>query len=110
METTTKTNKLETKSILEFCKENNLMKLSNVILGNTNGYPYIMFSTGEPNVQGVPVYFSKNAALLVRIGEPITKEIVQTFRIAEDVKNKNGEERIKLVSNSNLDIEDLLAA
>lgn len=98
---------LKTKSVLEFTKENGFTKISPVIYGNKNGYPFIVLENkhGETTM----VYFSKNAAKLVAIGQPVTKQIFSDFRIAEDIKNAAGEERIKLVSGgSNLDIESLL--
>jgi len=108
METTVINNtKLKTKSVLEFTKENGFTKISPMIYGNKNGYPFIVLE--NKHGEATMVYFSKNAAKLVAVGQPVTKQIFSDFKIAEDIKNAAGEERIKLVSGgSNLDIESLL--
>lgn len=98
--------KLETKSIREFAKENGFISISQNVCGNVNKYPFIVLENKHGDA--TMVYFSKNAAKLVAIGQPVTKELLTKFRIAEDVKNAAGEERIKLVSGANLDIESLL--
>lgn len=106
METATKTtNKLETQSVRDFFKENGFKTISPVVYGNINGYPYVVFTT--PDGARTNVYFSKNAARMVAIGQPVTKQLIETVAVAE-VLNANNEERIKLVSAGGIDLDELL--
>ncbi len=97
---------LNTQSVKDFVKSKGFQSVAPTIRANTNGYPYITFIDDKNVAENV--YFSKNGAKMVGAGEPITKELISKFQVA-DCKNAAGEVRTKLVSNTErINILDLL--
>lgn len=93
-------------SIKSFCQEKGFVSLASVVRENTNRYPFVTFINEDNKAENI--YFSKNASVHVTAGTPVTAELLKAHQIAY-VTNEAGEERIKLVSNSErVSIADLL--
>ncbi len=100
------TTELITMSIKQYAQENSITQIAPVVRTNTNGYPYLTMISND-NV-ATNVYFSRNAAVGVTAGTPVSKEMLSVYQIGI-THNEAGEERIKLVSNSaRIDIAGLL--
>lgn len=98
METTTKpTTNLKVESIKDFAKSKGFMQLAPAVRINTNGYPFITFI--DSNNVAENIYFSKAAAEQVDEGTPVDKTLLSRHQIGI-TKNADGEERVKLISNS----------
>ena len=97
MELVQNQNKLVVESIKDFATKNNYASVAPTVRVNTNGYPFITFFT-EANV-AENIYFSKAAAEKVDAGTPVDKALMSQHQIAI-THNEAGEERIKLISNS----------
>lgn len=97
--------KIKTVSVLEFFRTEGFKSISRNVYHNVNGYPFVTFTT--PTGEATMVYFSKNAALTVAKGQPVTAELLRGLAVAE-VKNAKGEDRVKLVTGAGIDIEELL--
>lgn len=94
--TESKTN-LKVESIKDFAKSKGFMQLAPAVRINTNGYPFITFI--DSNNVAENIYFSKAAAEAVAEGTPVDKSLLARHQIGI-TKNEAGEERIKLISNS----------
>jgi len=97
---------LKTLTVKELCASKNFTSLAPVVRTNENGYPYITFIDKDNKAENI--YFSKAAAQGVGAGQPVTKEMLSVYQIGITI-NAAGEERIKLISNSDrVDISSLL--
>jgi len=98
MEQATKpTTSLKAMSIKDFAKSKGFMQLAPTVRINTNGYPFITFI--DSNNVAENIYFSKSAAEQVAEGTPVDKGLLARHQIGITT-NAEGEERIKLISNS----------
>ena len=98
MEQATKTTtELKVESIKDFAKSKGFMQLAPAVRINTNGYPFITFI--DSNNVAENIYFSKSAAEQVAEGTPVDKSLLARHQIGITT-NAEGEERIKLISNS----------
>lgn len=105
METQTE-NQLKTLSVKDWAKQNNIASVAPVVRTNENGYPYVTMINA--NNEATNVYFSRAASQAVDAGTPITKELMKAHQIGITT-NAEGEERIKLISNSaRIDLDSLL--
>lgn len=98
MEQTTKaTTNLKVESIKDFAKSKGFMQLAPAVRINTNGYPFITFI--DSNNVAENIYFSKSASEAVAEGTPVDKALLSRHQIGITT-NAEGQERIKLISNS----------
>ena len=98
MEQATKpTTNLKVESIKDFAKSKGFMQLAPAVRINTNGYPFITFINEKNEAENI--YFSKSAAEQVAEGTPVDKSLLARHQIGITT-NAEGEERIKLISNS----------
>lgn len=105
METQTE-NQLKTLSFKDWAKQNNITSVAPVVRTNENGYPYVTMINA--NNEATNVYFSRAASQAVDAGTPITKELMKAHQIGITI-NAEGEERIKLISNSaRIELDSLL--
>ncbi len=105
METTTKP-ALITMSIKDFAASKGFNQIVPVVRVNKTGYPYITFIDDDNKAENI--YFSKNAALAVTAGTPVTKEMLSVYQVGFTT-NEAGEERVKLITNSDrVELSDLL--
>lgn len=105
MDIVTKT-PIKVQTIKEFAKEKAFTQLAPSIRVNTNGYPFITFINAKNEAENV--YFSKKAAVGVSAGQVLTPELLKGYQIGY-TSNEAGEERVKLISNSErVNISDLL--
>lgn len=84
-------------SVNEFAKSKGFVQIASSVRKNTNGYPFVTFINKENVAENV--YFSKRASGAVTENAPVTKDMLKALQVAL-VKNEAGEERIKLISNS----------
>ncbi len=99
-------NNLKTMSIREFAIGKAITQVSPVVRENVNGYPYITFINKDNVAENI--YFSKAGAKAVSSGSVVDKALLQGFQIGL-VKNEAGEDRVKLISNSDrIELMDLL--
>ena len=99
--------KLNVIPVKEFASSKNFISISPTVRTNTNNYPYLTFIDKDNKAENI--YFSKESAKLVGVGQVVDKQMLTSFMIAE-TKNAAGELRIKLVSNSQrVSLEDLLS-
>jgi hypothetical protein len=97
---------LVTMSVKEFVTSKAFVSLVPVVRVNENGYPFITFIDKDNKAENV--YFSREASKAVDAGVPVDKAMLSTYQIGI-THNAQGEERIKLISNSNrVDIASLL--
>ncbi len=97
---------MEVQTIKDFTKAQGFVQLAPTIRVNTNGYPFITFIK-EDNV-AENIYFSKNAATIVKSGDAVTKQLLASLQIAA-VTNADNEIRVKLISNSDrIELSSLL--
>ena len=93
-------------TLKEFFNSKNITQITPNIRVNTNGYPFITCIDSKNVSENI--YFSKAAAQGVKANQPVTKELLSNYGITI-TKNAEGEERIKLSSNSErLNVADLL--
>jgi len=96
---------LITMTVKEFTVDKGFTQIVPVVRTNVNGYPYLTFIT-EANV-AENVYFSKAASVALAAGQPVTKEMLSVYQIGI-THNAAGEERFKLITNSDrIDISEL---
>ena len=97
---------LKVLSIKELCVLKGFVTLVPSVRSNTNDYPYITFINAKNEAENI--YFSKAASANVTLGSPVDKAMLATHQAAF-TKNEAGEDRIKLISNSErVDISSLL--
>jgi hypothetical protein len=93
-------------SIREYCIATKVATVATEVRENSNGYPFVTFING--NNKSTNVYFSKEGAKQYAMGMPIGKGFFDKLQVAY-VTNEEGEERIKLITNSNrISIDDIL--
>ncbi len=98
MEQTTKlTTELKAMSIKDFAKSKGFMNIVPRVRINENGYPYVTFIDSDNKAENI--YFSKKAAEQVAEGTPVDASLLAKHQIGITT-NAEGEERIKLISNS----------
>jgi len=90
-------NNLVVSTIKDFAALKGFSSVAPTVRVNTNGYPFITF-IDEKNV-AENIYFSKAASAKVDVGMPVDKALLAQHQIAI-TKNEAGEDRIKLISNS----------
>lgn len=92
---------LKTLAVREFCKERGFTQAAPKVRVNQNGYPFVTFiNPSKPkDEQAENVYFSKAASQLVAEGDVVTKDMLNNYQVGFTT-NGEGEERIKLISNS----------
>lgn len=99
-------NDLSTFTIKEFCAKQGFVQISPAVRTNVNGYPYLTFIKGDNTAENI--YFSRKAAAALGAGVPVTKDMLKVYQIGI-TKNEQGEDRVKLISNSErIDIASLL--
>lgn len=99
-------NNLPTFTIKEFCVKQGFTQIVPVVKTNINGYPYLTFIKGDNTAENI--YFSRKASVALDAGVPVTKDMIKVYQIGL-TKNEKGEERFKLISNSErIDIDSLL--
>lgn len=89
---------LNTMSIQSFCVTKGFTSFVPAIRANAKGYPYITFIDKDNKAENI--YFSRKGAEKVGAGQPVTKELISQFQIADNCKNEAGELRTKFISNS----------
>lgn len=99
------TQNLKTLSLKDFCTSKGFTQVAPVVRTNTNGYPYITFIDASNKAENV--YFSKTTSQGVAEGTPVDKALLSSLQVGITT-NAAGEERIKLVSASRVDISSLL--
>lgn len=98
MEQATKTTTgLKAMSIMDFAKSKGFVNIVPRVRINTNGYPYVTFIDSANQAENI--YFSKSAAEQVAEGTPVDKGLLARHQIGITT-NAEGEERIKLIPNS----------
>ena len=98
MEQATKTTtNLKAMSIKDFAKMKGFMQLAPAVRINTNGYPFVTFINEKNEAENI--YFSKAASEQVAEGTPVDKALLAKHQIGITI-NAEGEERVKLISNS----------
>lgn len=98
MEQTTKpTTELKAMSIKDFAKYKGFINIVPRVRTNTNGYPYVTFLNEKNEAENI--YFSKKASEQVAEGTPVDADLLARHQIGI-TNNAEGEERIKLISNS----------
>ena len=101
-----KNNPLVAMTVKEFVAKKGFTQIVPVVRVNENGYPYITFIDGANKAENI--YFSKAASKAVTAGTPVDKAMLSVYQIGMTT-NAAGEERIKLISNSErVDISSLL--
>lgn len=94
-------------SITEYAKTNGIVTINPKVHHNTNGYPFVTMIDAKN--EATNVYFSKAASGAIVPQQPITAELLKAHQIGITT-NAAGEERIKLISNSErLDLFELLS-
>lgn len=97
---------LQVLSVKEFAKQNGFVQLVPNVRTNVNGYPFITFLKEDNTAENI--YFSRKASAAVAAGTPVDKQLLSVYQIGITT-NAEGEERIKLISNSDrVDISSLL--
>ncbi len=97
---------MKASTIKEFASAKDFVNIASAIRVNTNNYPFVTFIDSKNVAENV--YFSKKASELVAEGQAITADFLKGFQIGY-TKNEAGEERVKLISNSErLVLADLL--
>lgn len=97
---------MKTMSVKQFASEKGFTQIVPKVRVNENGYPYVTFIDGKNEAENI--YFSKRAAEQVSDSMELTKEVLAGHQIGF-VTNEAGEERVKLISNSErVDIDTLL--
>lgn len=97
---------LVTHSVKDYASKMNYTTLVPVVRVNENGYPYITFINDKNEANNI--YFSRKAAEAVTAGQPVTKDMLKSYQIGITT-NAEGEERPKLISNSDrVEISSLL--
>ncbi len=84
-------------TVKEWCAQQKMTQFYPKVRVNTNKYPYVTFFN-EGNI-AENIYFSKNAASVYPEGAEITLDMLKQLQIGV-VTNENGEQRTKLISNS----------
>ena len=97
MELVQKQDALVVSSIKEFVKHKSFVDVAPTVRNNINGYPFITFIDDKNVAENI--YFSKAASEKVDAGTPVDKALMSQHQIAI-TKNAAGEERVKLISNS----------
>ena len=93
-------------TIKEFVKAQGFIQIAPQVRQNTNGYPFATFYTAKNEAENI--YFSKAASKKLNAGDVVDAQLLSQHQIAV-VKNAAGEERVKLISNSErIDLADLL--
>lgn len=83
-------------SIPQFAAKKNFKQLAKTVRKNTNGFLFVTFIDAENKAENV--YFSKTASENVKEDMPVA-EAIKGMQIGYTT-NEAGEERIKLISNS----------
>jgi len=97
---------LKTLTVKELCAQKNFVSVAPSVRINENGYPFITFIDKDNKAENV--YFSKAASEQVAEGTIVDKALLSKHQIGITT-NAAGEERIKLISNSDrVDISSLL--
>ena len=97
---------LKVLTLREFCALKGFVQLAPVVRVNDNGYPFITFIDAANKAENV--YFSKSASAGVAAGTPVDKAMLSVYQIGVTI-NAAGEERMKLITNSDrVDIMSLL--
>lgn len=103
--TETKSN-LKVLTLKEFAAKKAFVQIVPVVRVNTSGYPYVTFVDAKNVAENI--YFSKAASKAVAAGTPVDKAMLTVYQIGITT-NAAGEERIKLITNSErVDISSLL--
>jgi hypothetical protein len=99
METATIATKTQmiVESIKDFAANKGFTQIAPVVRVNENGYPFLTFI--DANNVAENIYFSRKAATSVPAGTPVTKDMLVNYQIGY-TKNEQGEDRVKLISNS----------
>ncbi len=84
-------------TIKEFAASKSFTSVAPSVRVNTNGYPFITFIDDKNVAENV--YFSKAASAKVAVGQSVDKDLMSQHQIAI-TRNAAGEERVKLISNS----------
>lgn len=93
-------------SVKEFCNQLNVASVASAVRENSNGYPFVTFIDSDNKAENV--YFSKEGSKQYAAGSVIGKGFFDKLQIAY-VTNEEGEERIKLITNSErVSIDDIL--
>lgn len=91
-------------TIKQFIAQKGFTSIVPTVRENVNHYPFLTFINDKNEAENV--YFSKKAP--VALGQVVDKQFLSQYQIAI-VKNAEGEERTKLISNSaRVNIADLL--
>lgn len=96
-QTTQPKTELKAMPILDFAKSKGFVNIVPRVRINTNGYPYVTFIDSANQAENI--YFSKASAEQVAEGTPVDKGLLARHQIGITT-NAEGEERIKLISNS----------
>lgn len=96
---------LKISTVLNFSKSKGFVSINPQVRINTNKYPYLTFLDKEGKAENV--YFSKSSAGRVAEGQFLGKDDFKALSIAE-VKNEEGEDRMKLTFSNYVSIEDML--
>lgn len=97
---------LRTMSVKEFATERSFKSIVPTVRANENGYPYITFIDKDNKAENI--YFSRAAAQAVPAGTVVDKAMLEKYQIGFTT-NGEGEERVKLISNSTrIDLDTLL--
>lgn len=84
-------------SVKAFCIAQGFKQVTPKVRVNQNGYPFVTFI--KSNNEAENIYFSKKAAETVALDTPVSPAMLMQYQIAV-TKNAEGEDRVKLISNS----------
>ena len=83
--------------ISEFCSKKGFVQVVRTIRANTNGYKFLTFINASNEAENI--YCSKALSSKLIAGEELSADDARSMQIAYTT-NEAGEERIKLISNS----------
>ncbi len=96
---------MNTETLKEFATKRNIVHVAKHVRENQKGYPFITMIDKDNVAENI--YFSKKAAETVTVGTVVDKGLMKGFMIGY-TKNEAGEDRIKIISNSErVEITDL---
>lgn len=96
---------MQVATIKEFVAQKGYTQVVPKVRSNVNGYPFITLINSKNEAENI--YFSKAASADLTVDQDVTKDMFKSYQIAF-VKNEAGEERIKIISNSErVDISSL---
>ena len=93
---------MESISLKQYCQDNQIAQIS-AVRANQNGYPFLTLINKDKEADNI--YFSKNAASKIELGQPANLFAKQLFIV--QTQNEAGESRTKLSFNEYSDVDSM---